>query len=347
MKITKAMIRPLALGMELLGSGGGGSATYQTLLLDFLLNKQMHPLHIIPPETVAVDAFILPVAYIGAPIVCLEQLQDGSEFKTLMATAKQVYGRSPDYLMSAEIGGSNGLTALIGSCITGIPVVDADLIGRAFPCLQMASAHLAGIPIGPAIICDAQGNSTAIFSKEALSVENIARNISIAFGSNGLMSLYPLSGKTILHGAIGESITRAHSLGNAIIDAQKNAHPLKTLSQAIPAMQIVCQGIITDVEVHVADGFTRGTIHVTTQKQGTLTIVYQNEYLQVLDQHKTSCAATPDIITLLDSTNLKPILSDEIQFGMQVAIITLPAPDCWYTSQGMALVGPETLLNNG
>ncbi len=344
MKLTQGMIRPLALGMEFLGSGGGGSATYQSLLLNATLQETKHPIYITPPKDIAPDAFILPVAYIGAPIVTLEQLQDGSAFITLIEQAEKIYGKKPDYLLSAEIGGSNGLTALIGSCITGIPVVDADLLGRAFPCLQMASAHLAGLPIAPTIICDAQGNSTSIHSNQATTVENIARHISISFGSNGLMSMYPLLGKDVPKGVIANSITHAYALGSIILLAQKSADPIASLKRRMPNMTIIGQGSTTDIDVQVVDGFTQGTIVVTTPSKDIYKIMYQNEYLQVLNGSETACATTPDIITLLDSSNATPILSDEVQFGMQVTIVSMPAPDCWYTPQGLALVGPQTFL---
>ncbi len=344
MKLTQAMIRPLALGMEFLGSGGGGSAAYQSLLLDITLQETKHPIHITPPKDIAPDAFILPVAYIGAPIVTLEQLQDGSAFVTLIEKAKKIYGKRPDYLLSAEIGGSNGLTALIGSGITGIPVIDADLLGRAFPCLQMASTHLAGIPIAPAIICDAQGNSTSIHSNQATTVENIARHISISFGCSGLMSLYPLFGKDVPKGVIANSMTHAYKLGSLILSAQKSADPIASLKQRMPNMTIIGQGSTTDIDVQVVDGFTQGTIEVTTPSKSIYKILYQNEYLQVNSESKAACATTPDIITLLDNSNAKPILSDEVQFGMRVTIVSMPAPDCWYTPQGLELVGPQAFL---
>ena len=40
-------------------------------------------------------------------------------------------------LMSAEIGGMNGMISLMVAAETGLPVVDADGMGRAFPELQM------------------------------------------------------------------------------------------------------------------------------------------------------------------------------------------------------------------
>ena len=40
--------------------------------------------------------------------------------------------------MSGEVGGGNGLESLFVGALTGLPVVDADFMGRAFPELQVS-----------------------------------------------------------------------------------------------------------------------------------------------------------------------------------------------------------------
>ena len=41
--------------------------------------------------------------------------------------------------MSIEIGGMNGIDPLLTAAVLELPVVDADLMGRAFPELQVCS----------------------------------------------------------------------------------------------------------------------------------------------------------------------------------------------------------------
>ena len=47
--------------------------------------------------------------------------------------------------MSCEIGGGNGLEPLAIGARMGLPVVDADFMGRAFPELQVQYTHAAHI----------------------------------------------------------------------------------------------------------------------------------------------------------------------------------------------------------
>ena len=48
-------------------------------------------------------------------------------------------------LMAAEIGGGNGLLPITWAARLGLPLVDADGMGRAFPEVPQVTMHLAGI----------------------------------------------------------------------------------------------------------------------------------------------------------------------------------------------------------
>jgi DUF917 family protein len=51
--------------------------------------------------------------------------------------------------MSVEIGGGNGLQPLLVAAQMGIPVVDADAMGRAYPEAQMTSFAIGDLPMYP------------------------------------------------------------------------------------------------------------------------------------------------------------------------------------------------------
>lgn len=58
-------------------------------------------------------------------------------------------GKEAFAIVAGEIGGGNGLEALNVAASMGLPVVDADFMGRAFPELQVAQqacmSHTAGL----------------------------------------------------------------------------------------------------------------------------------------------------------------------------------------------------------
>ena len=75
------------------------------------------------------DDMVALVAGVGAPLVGLERLSD-PRFP-LRAMEKRLGARFRA-VMSGEIGGANGLRSLMVAGVTGLPVVDADSMGRAF-----------------------------------------------------------------------------------------------------------------------------------------------------------------------------------------------------------------------
>eukprot|EP00775_Hariotina_reticulata_P011653 gene11653-11798_t len=76
--------------------------------------------------------------------------------------------------LGAQVGGGNGLEPLAVGLELGLPVVDADLMGRAFPELQMSTAAIAGVPLAPAAIADDKGNVVVMPSAaSAVCVEKV------------------------------------------------------------------------------------------------------------------------------------------------------------------------------
>lgn len=57
-------------------------------------------------------------------------------------------------------------------------------------------------------------------------------------------------------------------------------------------------------------------------------------YLQTL-------ACVPDLITMVDSETGEPISTDEVRYGLRVAVLALPAPLILTTPQALAVIGPK------
>ena len=85
------------------------------------------------------------VASVGAPLVGRERLSDPRfATKPMLALQRHLDCRFRA-VMSVEIGGTNALQPLMVAAMTGLPVVDANSMGRAFPEAQMMSFAIAGL----------------------------------------------------------------------------------------------------------------------------------------------------------------------------------------------------------
>lgn len=321
----------LALGAALLGSGGGGDTTDEMSMAKYQIEKY-GPIDIVNINEIKDDDIIVPVAFMGAPLIAIEKLSSGIEFLEIFKLIEKYLGKKPDYIMPAEIGGGNAFAPLTISGMLKTKVLDADLMGRAFPELQMNSAYLKGVSPAPAFIADSLGNTTIINASDAFKVEMIARNITVAMGSCAALAIYIMTGKQAQNAVIAGSISKAINIGKELCKSD-----IKNFINNSEA-QFIGSGIITDIDQIITNGFLRGNVKIIGKNN--IEIQYQNENLAVLVDNKI-VATTPDIIIPVDSQTNIPITTESLSFGINVTVLVFKAPDVWQSPEGLELVGPK------
>ena len=136
--LTAVDLAVLASGATFLGSGGGGDPYAARLAVEAALAAG-GTIELVGIEAFADDAFLAPCGWIGAPTVSAEKLPSGREAVLGLRRLEEICGRRVDAVLPIEIGGSNGLAPLILAAKLGLPVVDCDGMGRAFPSASLAS----------------------------------------------------------------------------------------------------------------------------------------------------------------------------------------------------------------
>jgi uncharacterized protein len=301
-------------GAAILGSGGGGCSAGPLLQTRFQM-EQRGPIQLLSLDEIDDDDLIVPVGWVGAPLVNVERLPRGDEFERLIELVEKTTGRRVAAVVPGEIGGANALAPLG----VGRPVLDGDTIGRAFPEMQMSSCNLHGVSPAPAFVVDCLGNCAVLEPKDAATAEELIRQVTCDMGMSAAVALYLMDGWTAKQAVIRGSISRALELGR----------------ERCPG-ELLTTGTIVDVTQELSGGFLRGTL---TLDDGTV-VDYQNEYLFARREGEL-LAATPDIITLLEEESAEPIPSERLRYGLRVQLVTLPAPPLWKTPEGLKLVGPE------
>jgi len=332
-------LEDLAIGASILGSGGGGDPTYDLLQTQVMIERH-GPVTIISAEELQPEDLVVPVAIMGAPLISIEKIVGGNEIQQLIHLIEQQKGfRKVTALMPGEIGGGNAFTPLSAAAKLGLPVLDADTIGRAFPQLQMSSCNLYGINPSPAFVCDSLGNSVTVHANDANSLEQLLRHIVVAMGSSASIALYLMTGKQAQSCTVHGTITQALQLGRQVRRAVETHQDVANAIFEVTTGKKIATGTLIDIDQNIQNGFLSGSASLQTE-DGIITILYQNEYLMATQQGKT-VAMTPDIITLLEQGTGRPITSERLRYGMRVDLITLEAPPLWKTPEGLSLVGPQ------
>jgi DUF917 family protein len=138
-QITHDDLTDLARGATLLGTGGGGDPYIGMMLVQRVLGED-GSITILDPDEIDDDLFVIPTAQMGAPTVMVEKIPAGTEPSLSLRILEEHLGRTADATMPIECGGINSMIPLIVAAETGLPVVDADGMGRAFPELSMETS---------------------------------------------------------------------------------------------------------------------------------------------------------------------------------------------------------------
>ncbi len=339
-KIHSEDLENLALGASVLGSGGGGAPSYNRLITQYMI-EQYGPIRLLKVNELTPDDLVVPIAFMGAPLVGLEKIASGREFSTILKALERYMNKKPTVLMSAEIGGGNAFVSLWVGAMLQLPVLDADLIGRAFPELQMNSCTVSGIPAAPAFLTDALSNHVILETTDVHALERMARQLSVAMGSRAAVALHLMNGEQAKQSVVEGSMTRAISIGRALSQArQENENPTESVLKKVLGAKLT-SGTIVDVEHKILGGFLKGTATIMPDSGGeSVLVLYQNEYLLASRGDKI-LATTPDLLMLLEQGTGTPVTSDGLRYGLRVDLIAFSPPDIWKTKKGLELVGPR------
>lgn len=135
MRIGLPDVTALERGVSLLGSGGGGDTVTAAALLREQLTTQPGAV-LTPVSDLPADALVVPVGVMGATPVFSEKLPVGNEIRAAVRAIEHWTRASIDALVSIEVGGLNGIMPLVAALDLELPLVDADLCGRALPRLD-------------------------------------------------------------------------------------------------------------------------------------------------------------------------------------------------------------------
>ena len=340
--VDGAALERIAIGAGILGTGGGGNP-YLGKLHAQLLVARTGPVTVVAPEEVPDDALVVSVGGMGAPIVSNERIKQGEEELNALRTLERHVGRRCTHLIAGEIGGANAMRPLAVASQTGLPVVDGDGMGRAFPELQMDTFAIYGVPSTPAALADPHGQIAIFETLSALMLERYARAVTIQMGGAAGYAFPPMSGADLKRTVVPNTVTLAHAIGDAVLTARRRHTDPIAAVLGVAGGQRLFAGKVVDVERRLVGGFARGVLRLdgTGDDTGrTLRIDLQNEYLIARTNDDQVLAVVPDLICLVDADSAEPVTTEVVRYGLRVTVLGVPAPAQLKTPEALAVIGP-------
>ena len=334
-------IEDIAIGSGVLGAGGGGDP-FIGKMVTLHMSEVFGPPKLIQPADLPDDALIVSPFGIGSPLIGLEKFPFGPELDRAYNEFISMIGRPASALLAIEIGGMNSMTPLVLGARLGIPVLDADLIGRAAPHLELTTAALNGILSTPTVIADEHGNLLTIKAVDDKWCDRIARAAIMEFGAMAVGCGYMMSGKQSQVVPVQGSISYAEAIGRSIREARAAKRDLVGAILDVTNGSVLFTGKVVDVQRHVAHSHSVGqfTVAGTDGDLGaTCVIDFENENL-IAWRDGEVVATTPDLITLLDVDSGATVQTELVRYGLRTAVLGIPADPAWHTPEGIALFGP-------
>ena len=206
--ITLNDIESLAVGAWVLGTGGGGSP-YLGLLNMRALYKEGYRVQLMPASELADDDWVGAVSNMGAPLVGQERLTDSRTIARAVALMEEHIGHRFRGIMSLEIGGGNSIQPLMAAAHLKRPVIDSDMMGRAYPEAQMTSVAVGDLKPCPLSTVDVRGMESIVESVPTWKwMERVSRKICVEYGSIASTCKAPRTGAEVKRWGIHGTTTK-------------------------------------------------------------------------------------------------------------------------------------------
>jgi hypothetical protein len=339
-------LKEITLGASILATGGGGDPEIG-LLWALNVVEQGNEILLIDPASMPDDALATIAGCLGAALVLTEKPPNGRELFWCYDRLSRYMGKRVQAVIPAEAGGVNTPVPMAVAGAVGVPVIDADGMGRAFPELQMTSFYTHGCRPAPIASANEKGHVTICDSEDGLLTERIVRAAAMAYGGISWIAGYPLTGRQIRETAILRSVTLAWDLGKKVFEARRLHHDPVAEILSLTGGECAFTGKIVDINrefgAEKTKGFSLGRIVMEgiDEDRGRRALIgFQNEWLTLELDGRVRCMP-PDLICIVDPATGEPIRTDIVKYGYRGSILLIPAHERMRTPRGIETFGPR------
>ncbi|MCA9861730.1 MAG: DUF917 domain-containing protein, partial [Thermomicrobiales bacterium] len=335
-------IEDIARGSAVLGTGGGGDP-YLGKLAAIQAMERFGPLQLAEITELPDDMLVAFPFAIGSPVPFLERITMTKELVTAYHAMCRYMGKTIGAVMSAEIGGMNSVLPFAVGRELGLPVIDGDCMGRAYPEIQLVTLTLYGHSASPLAVADEHGNVTVVDTVDNTWAEKIARPVAVEMGAISGGFGYPVTVRDLKEAAILGTVSFAEEIGRAIrVAQQSHADPVDAVLETTGGFRLFV-GRIIDVARKTQKGWALGETRISGVDAfdgREMVVRFQNEHLVAIENDEI-VASVPDLIAILDTERGEPITTENLRYGFRVTVIGIPSDAKWRTPEGIALGGPR------
>lgn len=347
MEITLDNMEDFARGAAFLGTGGGGDPYIGRLLAQNAIKEFGAP-KVISADDLDDDTAVFTAAMLGSPPVLMEKGCRGDDIDLAIRNLEKHLGRKAEAIMPIEIGGVNSTLPIMAAARLGLPIVDADGMGRAFPEIQMVTFSVYGCSATPIVVTDEHLNSVTIEADTPERAEGLVRATAIQMGLSVMLSAYPLLGKQVKDYAVHGTLSLALGIGTAIREGRSTGNPVDELIRYLKTTpyynhaKVLFDGKVTDLRRETTKGFAVGHCQFEAMDGSgrQMEVLFQNEHL-VARENGVIKTIVPDLICMVDRETAEPIPVEHLRYGQRLKVIGTSAAPIMRTPEALEVFGPR------
>ncbi len=351
--LDRVAIEDILTGCAVLGCGGGGKYAEGLARVSAELETG-RAFRLLPVAELGDDEWVASPYGIGS--LAPQSDEDRARFAGLPRAKEdnveasfrrlsRFLNRSFVAVVAGELGPWSTAAALSTAARLGIPLLDADRVGRATPEATQDSVLVAGLSNLPLAAVSAFGDSL-ILEKVARDsrIEDLLRALSVASAGDLGVTDAALSGLEIRRSGalIVGTISKARALGQAVRQSvAAGTDPVAALLATVPGYRLF-QGAVLECPWRDEAGFLVGEVLIAGRGEFAASryrIRFKNENIVAWKDDAVS-VLPPDLISVVDSGTAVAIANPEFEPGRLVTVLGFPAPALWRTPAGLRVFGP-------
>jgi DUF917 family protein len=298
-------------------------------------------------ETIAPETACVSLCVIGSGSSMADLPPSGDEFSQAVRQLERLQRVTFGAIYPLAAATVSALVPVAAASQLGVPLLDADGMGRAYALIHHTAMHLAGVSPTPLVALGPTGESVLIQAPLSARTDRLLRGNVDALGGWAALAAYPTSAGVLRRAALPGTVSRLVNIGRSLLERADPDDLVRRLA-AITGCKRLGRGRIVEAEhlsrptdVTVPAHPSSLVLDEVGGQRRQLRIELRSEIVAVFADGAL-VAATPDLLCLVDVSRAELATLDSLEPGDVVDILLTPAEGIWYSPEGLAMVGPSS-----
>jgi DUF917 family protein len=284
---------------------------------------------------------------IGSGAALADLPPSGDEFVQAVRQLEHVTRGRFDAVYPLAAATVSALVPLAAASQLGVPLLDADGMGRTFALIHHTAMQLAGLSPTPLVVRGPTGETVTIEVGIPARADALLRANVDTLGGWAALASYPCTADDLRRVAVAGTVSRLVNVGRLLLEPVA-AEVLVARLAALTGCQRIGRGRIVELEHLSRPSDVTIPAHPSSVVideiggQGRLFRLELRSEIVAVFADGALAAAAPDLVCLVDILRGELSTLDSLEPGDVVDVLVMPADVVWYSAEGLAMVGPAS-----